>query len=441
MFTDKTAEKIVFRLEENGFLAYFVGGCVRDSLMGRTIHDIDIASSALPQDTINIFGAENVIPTGIKHGTVTVMADRAYYEVTTFRRDGEYLDHRRPESVEFVSDIADDLSRRDFTMNAIAMGSDGTLIDPFGGCTDIKSGTIRCVGDPEKRFSEDALRILRAVRFASQLGFEIEEQTACAMSKMKTALNSISGERIREELDKLLCGEYCVQAMLKYRDIMGQIIPELRECFDFSQHSHYHKYDVYEHIVRAVNAAPQDNVILRRTMLLHDIGKPKMFRLDENGEGHFKGHAQVGAEMAEQIMERLHYDKKTISLTCTLIERHSDKIGSEKHIRRLASKIGSDAFFLLMEVKKADNLAKNEFVLAENAEFDGYAHRLRELIAEDSCMSLRQLAINGSDLTALGFEGRQVGETLSALLGLVIDGKLPNERHALLARAAQEVEE
>lgn len=438
MFIDENAKKIIEKLAENGFSAYLVGGCVRDSIMKRDIHDIDIAAGSLPEDVIRIFGEKNTIPTGIKHGTVTVMIDKIPYEVTAFRTDGEYTDGRHPDSISFVSTIEEDLSRRDFTVNAMAMSSSGEITDPFGGREDISRKLIRCVGNPEKRFSEDALRILRAMRFASQLGFEIEENTASAMIKLKENLAKVSAERIRTELDKMICGKNCVKVMLEFREIIAQIIPEMRECFDFDQHSHYHKYNVYEHTVRAVDASSADNLIIRRTMLFHDIAKPKMFTIDEYGEGHFKGHPQEGALLTREIMERLRYDNRSIAVTTLLIDKHSEKIRSEQQFRRLAAEIGSEAFFLLMEVKKADNLAKNEFVSAENADFDRYSEQLKALITENCCLSLNQLAINGNDLINLGFRGSHIGKILNALLGLVIDGEIPNDRQILLERASKE---
>ena len=243
MFKDENAKKIIARLGEKGFAAYYVGGCVRDGIMERDIHDIDIAAASLPDETMQVFKGETIIPTGLKHGTVTVVLGGSQYEITTFRADGRYSDSRHPESVEFVGRIESDLSRRDFTINAMAMDISGNIIDPFGGKEDISRKLIRCVGDPQKRFSEDALRILRAMRFASQLGFGIEENTAAAMLELRGGLANISAERIREELDKLLCGENCADVLLRFKDIIGQIIPEFKRCFGFQQHSRYHKYD------------------------------------------------------------------------------------------------------------------------------------------------------------------------------------------------------
>lgn len=426
------AAKILAELEGSGYEAYLVGGCVRDSLMGRSCHDIDITTNARPEEIIGVFREYKVIPTGLRHGTVTVLSEKEAFEITTYRIDGEYSDSRRPDSVEFTTELKADLARRDFTMNAIAMDRNGNFHDPFGGADDIKKGIIRCVGEPEKRFTEDALRILRAVRFASQLGFKIEKQTSEALLKLRSRLDFVSMERIREELDKLLCGKYCTEIMLKYREIIAQIIPELRACFDFQQHSRYHCYDVYEHIVRAVAAAPEASLLLRRAMLFHDIGKPSMFTLDENGTGHFKGHAQAGAEITKRVMSRLRYDNNTIRLTCKLIDLHSDKIQSERQIKRMVSQLGIQNFLSLLELKKADNSAKNKFVLAENADFERFAEIARRFDEENCCLKLSQLAVNGNDMLELGMNGKKIGETLNKLLELVIDNELPNEKAALL---------
>ncbi len=400
--------------------------------MGHGINDIDVTTDALPEQIMSVFSGYKVIPTGLKHGTVTVISKGVPFEITTFRIDGNYSDLRHPDIVTFSGDIRDDLSRRDFTVNAMAMDKDGNIIDPFGGISDIENRIIRCVGTPEKRFSEDALRIMRAVRFASQLGFEIENETHNALLSMKERLSGISSERIRMELDKLLCGKNAVSVLLEYRDIIGQIIPEMIPCMGFEQHSKYHKYDIYEHSVRAVGAAPEDSLILRRAMLLHDTGKPSLFSMGEDGYGHFKGHAQAGEVIAGNILRRLRYDKRTIDLTCTLITRHSDKIESERQIKRMISKLGTETFILLMEMKKADNCAKNEFVLEENILFDEYIRKAIRFEEEGCCMKLSDLAVNGNDVIALGLKGKQIGKALNELLELVMDEILPNEKSVLL---------
>lgn len=426
------------KLEKSGFQAYLVGGCVRDMLLGRSVGDFDIATNALPGQIAEVFSGLRVIPTGIKHGTVTVIYDSAPFEMTTFRVDGGYSDSRRPDSVSFTPCLEEDLARRDLTVNAMAMDKNGNITDPFGGLADLKARRLKCVGDPAKRFSEDALRILRMVRFSSVLGFEADNATAEAALEMRGSLDGISRERCRDELEKTIMGESFTAAALKYRDILAQIVPELRPCFDFDQRSRYHRYDVYEHTVRAVSAAPFDRIV-RTAMLFHDIGKPSMFTLDENGVGHFKGHAGVSAEIAETVMKRLRYDNDTISQVCNVIARHSDEIVSEKQVKRLISKLGEETFFLLIEAKKADNLAKRDFVLEENEVFDSFAETARQLIQADSCMSLKQLAVNGNDMTALGVKGRAVGECLGALLELVVDGVLPNESSALIGYAKEKL--
>lgn len=425
------------RMEKAGFEAYLVGGCVRDSLMERPVHDHDITTNALPEQVMEVFSDCTVIPTGIKHGTVTVILSGEPLEITTFRIDGSYSDSRRPDSVSFTSDIHDDLSRRDFTMNAIAMSADGRLIDPFGGREDIEKGMIRCVGEPERRFTEDALRILRAVRFASQLGFAIDEKTSAAIHSMKDRLSLISAERIRDELDKLICGKDCVRVMLEYSDIITEVIPELAPCVGFDQHSPYHKYDVWEHTVRAVDAAPAGDLMLRRTMLFHDVAKPVCGRFDENGRGHFKRHAPVGADMAGGIMKRLRYDNRAIAEICTLIRHHADKYRTKPDLKRLISEIGADMFFRLTEVRKADNLAKNEFVFEENLFFDSLDQTVREFLAAGECCSVRELAVNGNDLKDAGLSGTEVGAMLHELLEQVITEQLPNSREELLAYAGR----
>lgn len=420
------------KLESAGFKAFYVGGCVRDMIMGREISDIDIATSAAPEQVMAVFSDFKVIPTGIKHGTVTVFSGGISFEITTFRIDGAYSDCRHPDKVVFASDITEDLSRRDFTVNAIAMDKDKNITDPFGGMDDIKNRIIRCVGDPVRRFSEDALRIMRAVRFASQLGFKIEDQTESAMISMKERLNEISRERIRTELDKLICGKNAVDILLRYKELVAVIIPEMRRCFGFDQRSRYHKYDVYEHIVRAVGAVPADSLVLRRALLLHDIGKPMTFTIGSDGHGHFKGHAQAGETMARDILRRLKYDNRTIELTSTLIARHSDKIENERQIRHLISKIGTENFILLMEMKKADNCAKMGFVLDENEIFDQYISTALRLKKENCCMELSQLAVNGRDMIALGLKGCEIGAALNNLLELVISGELLNDKDTLI---------
>ncbi|WP_019680932.1 CCA tRNA nucleotidyltransferase [Ruminococcus flavefaciens] len=431
MRPDKNTDRILAELENNSFEAYMVGGCVRDSLMGRSFHDTDITTNALPEQIISVFSGYKVIPTGIKHGTVTVVSDGIPYEITTYRIDGEYTDHRRPDKVEFTSDIAADLARRDFTINAIAMDRHGNIVDPFGGKKDIEAAVIRCVGVPQQRFGEDALRIMRAVRFASQLGFTIDEATAQAVHSMKDELEKISRERIRDELDKLICGSNCTDVLLGYSDVITAVIPEFSPSVGLDQHSPYHRYDVWEHTVRAIASAPADDLFLRRTMLFHDIGKPACMKLDETGRGHFKKHDSVGAEMTGRIMRQLRYDNKTIADTLKLIVNHSKKLKCRTDVKKMLSVMGDEMFFVLMDMKKCDNSAKNDFVVRENKLFDEYKRLARKMIDNNECRSTKGLALNGSDLAELGLKGSEIGSMQNELLQLVMEEQLANDRKSL----------
>lgn len=438
MKTDKNTEQVLNELEKHGFEAYMVGGCVRDSIMGRECHDIDITTNARPEEILAVFSGFKVVPTGIKHGTVTVFCGDVPFEITTYRIDGEYTDCRRPENVEFTADITADLARRDFTINAVAMDINGCLVDPFDGISDMKAGIIRCVGAPEKRFGEDALRIMRAVRFASQLGFTIEEETSAAVHRMKDLLQKISHERIRDELDKLVCGRSCISVLLEYSDVITAVIPEFKPSIGLDQCTPYHKYNVWEHTVRAVSFAPENDVKMRRTLLFHDIGKPACLKFDETGRGHFKQHDRVGAEITEKVMKRLRYDTKSISYSTALIANHSKKLRSRADVKKMMYRIGDELFLALTEMKKCDNSAKNDFVIEENAVFDRLAGIGREIIANNECRSLKGLAVNGSDLLGLGLKGAEIGKMQQRLLELVMEDELPNEKDKLLKYAEQE---
>ncbi len=432
MITYKKSAEILNLLEKEGYEAYIVGGCVRDSIMGRTFHDTDITTNALPDEIMKVFREYKTIPTGIKHGTVTVIADGTPYEITTYRIDGKYTDSRRPDNVEFTTNLREDLARRDFTINAVAMDLRGNIYDCFGGADDIKRNIIKCVGSPEKRFAEDALRIMRAVRFSSQLGFEIEPETAEAVHSMKNSLGNISKERISEELDKLICGKNCINVLMEYGDVITTVIPEFESCIGFDQHSPYHKYTVWEHIARAVNLAPHDNIKMRRALLFHDIAKPVCAKFDETGRGHFKKHAEIGAEMTRDIMKRLRYDSESINYAVTLIAHHSEKILTKTDVKKMMSTIGDKLFFELMEMKKCDNSAKNDFVRDENTVLDKLIADGRRIIENNECRNLHMLAVNGNDLIKTGLNGAEIGKTLNKLLNLVIEEKLLNDHDILL---------
>ena len=423
--------KIITALEENGFEAYIVGGCVRDTLLMLTPHDFDVTTNALPEQMKQCFTSFKVVETGIKHGTLTVFVDSEPVEVTTYRIDGEYTDHRRPEEVTFTTSLKEDLARRDFTINALAYSEKTGIVDFFGGQDDLTNQVIRCVGEPKKRFSEDALRIMRALRFSATLGFGIESETSKQLLALKTTLKKIAVERISVELEKMIMGNNCYSVLMEYPTVLAEIIPEIAPCVGFEQHNKYHKYNVWEHIVMAVATSKKDRII-RLAMLLHDIEKPNCFKL-ENGQGHFYKHEKKSADKANEILHRLRYDNDTITRVCLLIENHYfTPVNEEKAIKKLLSKIGNEAFFQLLDVQRADANAKNDFCLDRLPILWEIEKSARGIISRGDCLSLKDLAVNGNDLMELGYEGKKIGETLKSLLVMVIDGKVANERDALL---------
>ena len=424
----ESVRNILTCLEQAGYEAWCVGGAVRDLLLGREPGDWDVTTSAPPQVVMNLF-APHAVPTGLQHGTVTV--DKV--EVTTYRRDGVYLDSRHPDHVEFTPSLQEDLARRDFTINAIALSLRGELADPFNGRQDLTDHVLRAVGDPEKRFEEDALRIMRGLRFASKLGFYIEPDTAAALRRCGPLLQHIAPERILAELTGLLCGGGVVEVLLAFPDVLGVFLPEILPCIGFDQCSPYHCYDVWEHIVRSVGAAPPLPV-LRFTMLFHDLGKPDSFFLGEDGRGHFYGHWRQSTAKATAIMDRLRFDNRSKREILTLVERHDSELHfSDRAVRRNLSRYGEEMLRLLLEVKRADNLAQAEAYRGRLEQIAQWEDLLNQVLAGDSCFSLKQLAVKGGDLTCLGLSGPVVGRTLQTLLDLVIEDKLPNERAVLLA--------
>lgn len=430
------AAQVLQTLERHGYEAYLVGGCVRDLLMGRTPEDWDMTTSARPEETMALFGG-SAIPTGLQHGTVTVCMDGMRFEVTTYRVDGSYSDHRHPDCVDFTARLEEDLKRRDFTINAMVMDRRGKLVDLFGGQRDLAACVIRCVGVPRQRFAEDALRILRAIRFASTLGFSLEEETDRAVHEGAPALREVAAERVRVELLKLLCGTNVVPVLLAYPDVLGVFLPEILPAVGLDQRNHHHCYTVWEHIARTVGYIAPDSV-LRMTMLLHDLGKPACMTLDEAGVGHFKGHANVSCEMGKDILTRLRFDNAGSERILKLVKWHDAPIEpTERAMRRVLNKMGVENAKALLQVKRADNLAQAPAYLGRQREIDGLEALLQRLLAQDACFSLKQLAVNGNDLRALGCQGREIGEKLQYLLDAVIDGRLPNEKAALLAAAKQ----
>lgn len=429
-------QAVLRKLEQAGQEAYVVGGCVRDLLMGLPPHDWDVTTSALPQETMALF-AHFAIPTGLKHGTVTVRSGGLHCEVTTFRADGDYPDHRHPANVTFTLSLEEDLARRDLTVNAMALDAAGTLYDPFDGRRDIARRVLRCVGDPARRFREDALRILRTLRFSATLRFSIEDDTHRSLRELRGDLSYIAAERVREELTRLLCGDHALRVLLDDPQVLGVVLPEILPCVGFDQRNRHHCYDVWEHTAHAVAAAPPEPV-LRWVMLLHDLGKPACFTVDERGTGHFYGHHQVSYELALAICRRLRFDKATAQQICTLIRYHDRPIPlTERGIRRAMNQFGAQGLQRLCAVKRADNMAQHPDYRGRQLELDEGEAIMNTLLAKDACFSLKQLAVNGRDMISLGLEGPAIGRTLQKLLDAVMDGTVENQREPLLALAAQ----
>lgn len=424
------AARLMKMLESAGFETWCVGGCVRDALRGCTPHDWDLCTSAMPEEMLEVFKNCRTIPTGIKHGTITVLNGGEPIEITTYRCDGDYLDHRRPSNVQFVRDIRSDLERRDFTMNAICLDLRGRLYDPFDGQGDIERGIIRCVGEPRKRFDEDALRILRAVRFAAKTGFPIESETLKAADDMRGLLDSISVERIWQELKALLIQPHAGDALREYKNIISQILPEAAASFDFPQNTVHHCYDVWGHITHSVDNIKPDPV-LRAVMLFHDLGKPQAHTVDADGISHFKGHPKVSAQIADKILDRLKCDKASRKRIITLVAEHDNRIPASS-AKRFIAKYGYDFYCDWLLVRRADTLAQSMYHREKKiAELDDLSALGERLIAEGSCLQKSDLALGGRELMALGFSGSEIGSALNAMLDKVIDGELENTPSAL----------
>lgn len=430
-----SAYALLARLAAAGFEAYAVGGCVRDSLLGTTPQDWDICTSATPEKIIACFADHRTILTGVRYGTVTVLSDGEAFEITTFRAESGYSDSRHPDEVRFLSSLRGDLARRDFTVNAMAANVRGEIVDCFGGAEDLQNGVIRCVGTAEERFTEDALRILRALRFAARLGFSIEEQTAAAIHGQKDRLRSVAPERLRKELNGLLCGRSAAAVLEEFSDVLCVILPELAPCIGFRQYNPHHAFDVWKHTLSALQASePQE--VLRLAVLLHDIGKPAVFTFDKNLVGHFYGHAAVSAAMTERLLRRLHYDNATNKLVTTLVGGHDFALQptDERRMRRLLARYGEETVRLLLRLRRADRLGKgtDDPDAIEKKTRDAQT-LLSRVLSESQCLSLRSLEINGDDILAMGVpRGKRVGALLQRLLDAVLDGRLVNERANLV---------
>lgn len=435
----KPASKTVVTMLKNcGYEAFLIGGSVRDFIMQMPIGDIDITTNATPDEVKKVFSGFRVIETGIKHGTVTVLVDNEPIEITTYRSEGTYSDNRHPDSVCFSKSLSDDVVRRDFTMNAVAYDFCGDFYDLVGGVEDIKNKTIRCIGDAETRFYEDALRILRALRFSSVLGFTIEENTKKAIHKCRELLKNISNERIRDEFCKLICGKNSYNVLTEYSDVISVFIPEIKPCIGFEQKNRHHCFDVYTHTLKAVETA-KANLTVRLALFFHDIAKPLVAHFDEKGEQHYYGHPKKSAEITEKIMTRLRFDNETKSKVVTLVEFHDSPITvnnetepSKKRLKKIMSQIGVKETYDLIEIKYCDNSAQNrDYFKGENFYKKSY-EIIEEILNQKECFSVKDLKITGNDLINSGFSGKKIGDILNVILDRVIKEKLINDHDRIL---------
>lgn len=431
------AAKALALLQAAGYEAWIVGGCVRDALLGLPPKDYDLTTSALPEETQRIFAAYPRIETGLRHGTVTVLLEGEPLEITTYRVDGVYSDARHPDGVTFTRSLRQDAARRDFTINAMAYAPGQGLQDFFGGQADLAQGTIRAVGRAETRFHEDALRILRALRFASVLDFTLEAETHQAALACAPLLAAISPERVFSELGKLLCGKAAGRVLRTYPQVLGAVVPEILPMVGFDQRNAHHCYDVWTHTAVAVDHVPPE-LPLRLAMLFHDIGKPDTFSLGEDGQGHFYGHARRSVEQAEAILTRLRAPRQ-VRETVLLLVRYHDAVLEEspQRVRRWLHKLGPDRFFDLLAIQRGDaaGLAPADCTRLEG--FQRLEILAREVLSQAPCLTVRDLAVGGEDLLALGYRGPAIGRALRALLDQVLSETVSNEKNTLLQRLAQ----
>ena len=429
--------QILDALENAGFAAYAVGGCVRDSILGLTPQDYDVCTAALPPETEAVFSDRRLVLAGKKHGTVGVVTDAGVVEITTFRTEGAYRDNRHPDWVEFVPEVEKDLARRDFTVNAMAYSPKRGFADPFGGREDLERGILRAVGDPEKRFREDSLRILRGVRFAVRYHLAVDPETERAMASQAHLMDNLARERVFEELCKLL-PLVTASDLKRFAPVITQVIPELAPLVDFDQHSPHHAYDLFTHVAHVVAGVGED-LPLRWAALLHDIGKIPTFTRDETGRGHFYGHAGAGAELADGVLRRLKAPTALREQVVLLIGKHMTKIPPEKKVlRRWLGRLGWETMEKLLILQEADMGSKGTGNPAELLQFSEIREVLEEIKAENACLAIKDLAVNGHDLMELGITGKAIGEGLNALLEKVIEEELPNEKQALLAFVQRE---
>ena len=428
-------KELIKILNNNGFQAYFVGGCVRDLLMEKTPDDFDITTNAKPDEMKTAFSEYKTVETGIAHGTVTVINKGTSFEITAFRKESTYSDNRHPDSVTFTPCLEDDLARRDFTVNSLAMDIHGNLTDLFGGIKDIENKIIRTVGNPDERFKEDALRILRALRFSACLDFEIENETKKALHKNKELLKNISAERIYTEFVKLLCGKNVKNVITEFYDIIGVFIPQINKAAGFNQQNIHHIYDVLTHtavVTESIKPLPH----LRLAAFFHDIGKPFCFSVGNDGQGHFYSHPKKSAEITDEALKNLRCDNKTRETVVALVKAHDTPIEeTEKFIKRRLNVLGETLFFDLILLQRADTMGLAPKYQSRKDHFQKLEKIAREILSEKQCFSLKDLSINGNDLITLGLKGKEIGDTLKSLLEAVIDGKVENEKQKLIEYA------
>ena len=424
---------IIATLEENGHEAYAVGGCVRDAILDIEPKDWDICTSALPEQMIECFEGQRLIETGLQHGTIALLIDDKPFEITTYRIDEISGNNKYLRESELINSLKEDLSRRDFTINAMAYNHKVGIVDFFGGVSDINDQIIRCVGNPDERFQEDPLRILRALRFASTLNFNIEAKTSSAIYRNKELLQNIAVERISVELNKLLVGPKVGNILLHFPSVISEIISEITELIGFEQKNPYHYLNVWQHTIMSITKAPAD-VVLRLTMLFHDIAKPRCY-VEIDGIGHFYGHSKMSMDMAKEILLRLKYDNDTIEAVTQLILYHDADIHPcRKNIKGWLNRIGEERLRQLVEVKKADTMAQSKrYRLGKLTLLDNILSIMDEIIEQQQCFSLKDLAVNGRDLIAIGIlEGAEVGKVLNHLMDMVVDESVENDKVKLL---------
>ena len=431
------AAKALALLQAAGYEAWIVGGCVRDALLGLPPKDYDLTTSALPEETQRVFAAYPRIETGLRHGTVTVLLEGEPLEITTYRVDGAYSDARHPDGVTFTRSLRQDAARRDFTISAMAYAPGWGLQDFFGGQADLARGILRAVGAAEKRFREDALRILRALRFASVLDFTLEGETARAARACAPLLAAVSAERVSGELGKLLCGKAAGRVLRDYPDVLGVVLPEILPMVGLDHRNPHHCYDVWTHTTVAVDHVPPE-LPLRLAMLLHDIGKPDTFSLGEDGQGHFYGHPRRSVELAEGILSRLRFPRRTRERVLTLVRYHDAVLEeSPQRVRRWLNKLGPEVFFDLLAIQGGDAAAQAPAYCTRLDHLRRLETLARQVLDQAPCLTVRDLAVGGEDLLALGYRGPAIGRALRALLDQVLSETVSNEKNALLQRLAQ----